>query len=76
MLLGLPVLKSRFIPAFHGLVVDRTAVVSVVGPVSIATSEHAQFARDAIALRATWRIGWGVVRPDRLGKFMLADPVT
>ncbi|CAJ1578977.1 phage major capsid protein [[Mycobacterium] wendilense] len=69
MLLSLPVLKSRYIPAGNGLVVDRTAIVSAVGPVSVATSEHALFASDGVQLRATWRIGWGVTRPDRIGKF-------
>ena len=71
LLLGLPVLKSRFIPAYTGVVLDRTAIVSAVGPVSIATSEHALFAKDSVQLRATWRIGWGVVRPDRIGSFDL-----
>ncbi|OBK09166.1 major capsid protein [Mycolicibacterium fortuitum] len=69
MLLSLPVLKSRFIPAGTGLVVDKTAIISAVGPVNIATSEHALFASDGVQLRATWRIGWGVTRPDRIGKF-------
>lgn len=71
MLLNLPVLKSRFIPSYHGLVIDRNAVVSAVGPVSIATSEHALFSKDSVQLRATWRIGWGVTRPDWIGKFSL-----
>lgn len=71
MLLSLPVLKSRFIPAYSGVVVDRSAIVSAVGPVSIATSEHALFASDSVQLRALWRIGWAVVRPDRVGKFSL-----
>lgn len=69
MLLSLPVLKSRFIPAGGGLVVDNTAIISAVGPVAIATSEHALFSSDSVQIRATWRIGWGVTRPDRIGKF-------
>jgi HK97 family phage major capsid protein len=69
MVLGLPVLKSRFITAYDGLVIDKSAVVSAIGPVSIATSEHALFSKDSVQLRATWRIGWGVTRPDRIGKF-------
>jgi hypothetical protein len=69
MVLGLPVLKSRFITPFDGLVIDCSAVASAIGPVSIAPSEHALFAKDSVQLRATWRIGWGVTRPDRIGKF-------
>jgi hypothetical protein len=69
MVLGQPVLKSRFITAYGGLVIDSSAVVSAIGPVSIGVSEHALFAKDSVQLRATWRIGWGVTRPDRIGKF-------
>ena len=72
MLLGLPILVSRFIPAYSGLVVDQRAIVSAVGPVAVATSEHALFSRDAVQLRATWRIGWAVTRPNWIGKFSLA----
>ncbi|MGD9621984.1 MAG: phage major capsid protein [Mycolicibacterium sp.] len=70
-LLSLPVLKSRFIPAYHGLVIDQRAVVSAIGPVTVATSEHALFSRDAVQMRATWRIGWGVTRPSWIGKFSM-----
>lgn len=72
LLLGLPVLRSRFIPANSGLVVDRAAVVSAVGQVRVAQSEHALFSRDAVQLRATWRIGWKLMRPERIGKFTVA----
>lgn len=70
-LLSLPVLRSRFIPAYHGLVIDQRAVVSAIGPVTVATSEHALFSRDAVQLRATWRIGWSVTRPSWIGKFSM-----
>lgn len=73
MLLGLPVLRSPFIPAGSGLVIDPSAIVSAVGPIKIATSDHALFANDAILLRATWSIGWQVMRPSRIGKFTV-DP--
>ena len=72
LLLSLPVLRSRFIPANSGLVVDRTAIVSAAGPVRVAQSEHALFSSDAVQLRATWRIGWKVMRPERIGKFTVA----
>lgn len=69
MLLGLPVIVNRFVGAFNGVVLDRNAVVSAVGPVSVATSEHAAFERDSVLLRATWRIGWNIVRPNWVGSF-------
>ena len=53
---SLPVLLNRACPDFTGLVIDRAAIVSVVGPVMIAMSDQTYFT-DSVALRATWRIG-------------------
>jgi hypothetical protein len=59
------------LPAYRGLVVDSRAIVSAVGPVMISTSEHTYFTSDSVALRATWRTGHVVVRPERLGRFAI-----
>lgn len=72
MLLSLPVLRNRAVPTGVGFVVDRTAIVSAVGDVKVANSEHRYFDSDSVALRATWRIGHAVVRPERIGKFTVA----
>ncbi len=72
MLLSLPVLVNRAVPDYTGIVVDRNAVVSAVGSVMVATSEHQYFTSDSVALRATWRIGHVVVRADRIGTFTIA----
>lgn len=72
MLLSLPVLINRWASPYTGLVIDKTAVVSAVGDVKIAASEHTYFSSDSVALRATWRIGWNVVRPQRIGQFSIA----
>jgi HK97 family phage major capsid protein len=71
MLLSLPVLVNRAVPDYTGVVVDRSAIVSAVGPVMVSTSEHQYFVADSIALRATWRLGHVVVRPDRIGVFTI-----
>lgn len=73
-LLDLPVLVSNAMTAGSGVVLDRSAVVSAVGQVHVATSEHVNFNRDGIALRATWRLGWNLVHPDRIGKFSVTTP--
>lgn len=74
MLLSLPVLKSRFIPANSGVVVDRSQIPTAVGPVKVAQSDHAAFTSDSVVLRATWRIGFGAIpRPERIGRFTVAD---
>ncbi|MFC5998275.1 phage major capsid protein [Quadrisphaera sp. GCM10027208] len=75
MLLDLPVIVSGAMTAGSGLVIDKSAVASAVGAVSVAQSEHVYFASDGVALRCTWRIGWNVVRPDRLGSFTVTEPV-
>ncbi|MGQ9349725.1 phage major capsid protein [Mycolicibacterium gilvum] len=73
LLLSLPILRSRFIPAHSGMVVDRNAIAAAAGTVRVAQSEHALFANDAVQIRATWRIGWKPVRADRLGRFTIGD---
>lgn len=72
MLLSLPVITNPSVPANTGFIVDRNAIVSAVGPVRIANSEHEYFSSDSVAVRATWRIGHAIVRPNRIGKFTVA----
>jgi hypothetical protein len=74
MLLSLPVLVNEAVPDYTGLVVDRNAIVSAAGPVMVATNEATYFTSDSIALRATWRSGHVVVRPQRIGKFTIVQP--
>ena len=61
-------------PNYSGVVIDRTAIVTAAGSVRIATSEHAYFGSDGVGLRATWRFGHVVVRPERIGKFTITAP--
>ena len=72
-LLSLPVLVNPALPEGKGLVVDRNAIVSAVGDVKVASSEHQYFTSDSVALRATFRLGHVVVRPDRIGSFTIGD---
>lgn len=74
LLLDLPVLVTPAMTAGTGLVIDKSAIVSAVGEVMVAQSEHAYFDSDSIALRCTWRFGANVVRPDRIGKFTVTAP--
>lgn len=71
-LLDLPVLVTPAMTAGTGLVIDKSAVVSAVGAVTLAQSEHVYFSSDSIALRCTFRFGANVVRPDRVGTFTVA----
>ena len=71
-LLDLPVLVTPAMTANTGMLIDQTAIVSVVGDVMVAQSEHAFFTSDSIALRCTFRFGQNVVRPNRIGKFTVS----
>jgi hypothetical protein len=62
------VVKNRHVTAGSGLVIDRAAVISAVGPIRVDTSSDSAFSSDAVLIRATWRIGWNVVTP---GVFVL-----
>lgn len=74
MLLDLPVIVTSAMTAGTGMVLDRTAIAAAYGTVNVATSEHVYFASDSIAVRATWRIGWNLVHPERIGKFTVTAP--
>lgn len=72
-LLGIPVIVNRHVTAYSGLVIDRTAIAAAVGQVRIANSYDRYFDSDSVAVRATWRIGWNLVRPKRIGRFTIAS---
>jgi HK97 family phage major capsid protein len=74
LLFSLPVYVNPGMTTYSGLVIDQSAIVSALGPVMIATSEHTYFASDGVALRALWRFGHVVVRPNRIGKFTITAP--
>lgn len=64
--LGIPVLTTPAMPAGRLLMLDRSAVVSAVGTVQVATSTDVYFGSDSVGLRCVWRFGQNVVRPDRI----------
>ncbi|WP_425308752.1 phage major capsid protein [Ammonicoccus fulvus] len=73
-LLGLPVLVSNAVPANTGLIIDKRAIVSAVGNVEVSVSKEAYFSSDSIGVRAVWRVGQNIVRPDRIGTFTVTEP--
>lgn len=74
-LFGVPVIVSPQVPEGSILVVDRENIVSSTGPIRLDKSTDAFFDRDSVALRVTWRFGWGVIRPERLAKVTVTLPV-
>lgn len=73
-LLDKPVIVTNALPADAGMILDKTAVMSAVGQVMVATSEHVFFTADSIGVRCTWRTGWNVVRPERIARFTVTAP--
>ena len=71
---GIRTVVSNALAAGTGLIVDPSAIASAYGQLTIATSEHAYFNSDTIAIRATWRVGHQVVYANRLARFTVADP--
>jgi hypothetical protein len=56
------------------LVADKKAILSAVGGVLVATSEHAAFRRDSITTRITWRFGATVAREQRVVELNIGEP--
>lgn len=69
---SLPVLVTNAMPAGDLLVLDSSTILSAVGDVKLARSEHAYFASDSVGVRVTWRFGWKVQRPGRVVKLHIA----
>lgn len=71
MLLSIPVVVNPLMPDKTGLLIDRNSIISAVSPLTVATSADQYFTSDSIAVRATWRTGHTVTRPERIGLFAL-----
>ena len=67
-LLGVPVIVNPKMSKGTALVLDTREVLAAVGPINLDVSDQAFFSSDSIARRVTWRIGWNVIRPERLAK--------
>lgn len=72
-LAGVPVIVHSAVPAGEALMLDRSEVVAAYGPLQLARSDEAYFAYDAVGIRATFRLGWNIVRPARLQKLTIGD---
>ena len=67
-LFGLPVILSTAMPADTVLVSDAAEVIASYSGVTTSVSTDALFAYDSVQLRLTARLGFGVIRPNRLAK--------
>ena len=68
------VVTSAAVTAGSLLVVDKTAIVSAVGDVQVSISDQVYFTSDAVGIRATWRFGANLVKPNRIAKLTVTAP--
>ena len=73
MLYGLPVVLTKAAPDSKLLINDANEVISAVGSVNLNGSEDAEFSKDKYMLRGTFRLGWGVIHPDRLAVITVTE---
>ena len=67
-------ITSAAVTAGSLLVVDKTAIVSAVGDVQVSISDQVYFTSDAVGIRATWRFGANLVKPNRIAKLTVTAP--
>ncbi|MBY4573974.1 major capsid protein [Gordonia paraffinivorans] len=72
-LLSVPIIVNPALAPGDGLLVDPAAIVSAVSQIEVATSDQQYFSSDSVALRAIWRVGHEIVRPDRVGRFTIGS---
>ncbi|WP_168702107.1 phage major capsid protein [Gordonia paraffinivorans] len=72
-ILSLEVVVNPALEPGDGLLVDPSAIVSAVSQIEVATSDQQYFSSDSVALRAIWRVGHEIVRPDRVGRFTIGS---
>ncbi|MBP2450504.1 phage major capsid protein [Mycolicibacterium lutetiense] len=70
-LLSIPVYVNSQMSSKTGLLVDKNEIISAVSGLEVDVDHSAAFKAVKVAVRGTWRIGYGVPRPDRIGKFVL-----
>ena len=67
-LFGVPVVLNAAAPADSVLVLDAAEIVASYSAVTNAVSTDALFAYDSVQIRLTMRLGFGVIRPNRIAK--------
>lgn len=72
-LFGVPVIVSAQMAEGNILVSDQSQIIAVAGQIQLMQSDHYFYGLDSLARRVTWRVGWGVVRPDRLAKIAVTN---
>lgn len=67
-LFGVPVVLNAAAPADSVLVLDAAEIVASYSDVTTAVSTDALFTYDSVQIRLTMRLGFGVIRPNRIAK--------
>ncbi|OAV63126.1 phage major capsid protein [Enteractinococcus helveticum] len=75
-LAGVPVIVHSAVPEGTAMMLDSSEVVAAYGTLDLARSDDVYFESDAVGIRATWRLGWNIVRPARLQKLTVGEETT
>lgn len=73
---GIPIILNMQTPAGTILLNDSSQVLNAVSQAAIASSDRAYFANGSTALRVTMRLGFGVLRPNRLARLTVNSATT
>lgn len=73
---GIPIILNMQTPAGTILLNDSSQVLSAASQAAVATSDQAYFANDSLAIRVTMRLGFGVLRPNRLARLTINTATT
>ncbi|WOT02879.1 phage major capsid protein [Corynebacterium pyruviciproducens] len=69
---GMPMFISPDLPSDTILVFDTNNVIVAASPIRINMDNSYAFSRDAMSIRYTYRLGWRVFHPERIGKITVA----
>ena len=72
LLLSIPVFLNSQVSSKTGLLIDKAEIISSVSMLEVDVDGSAAFKSVKVAIRGTWRIGYGIPRPARIGKFVLS----
>lgn len=70
-LYGLPVILTAQAPANTVLILDQSQIISAISPVTTATTSERYFEKDSVGIRVTFRLGFGLLHPNRIAKLTI-----
>lgn len=70
---GLPVVRSAAVPKDKLLIIDAANIIVALTDVTVDVDASTYFRSDSIAVRATARLGWGIVQRGRIARLTIGQ---